>query len=128
MLDENGICEYYLPEGEYTHLLTNEVKKGGRYYREQFDYLNLPVYVRPDTILPVGNTKVRPDYDYLQDISYHIFSLGDEADIKLNVYNTDSKLEETLALIKKEGKITIKRNCSKKAAVVLRNISEIIVV
>jgi len=53
---EDGHCDYYLPEGVFTNLFTGEKRQGGRYYREQCDYFQLPVYVAENTLLPrAGN-------------------------------------------------------------------------
>ncbi len=51
---EDGEVEYYLPEGTWTHLLTGETKEGGRWHRDVCDYFTLPLYVRENTLLPIG--------------------------------------------------------------------------
>ena len=125
VFNEEGRCDYYLPKGEYTHLLSNEIKKGGRYFRECFDYFSLPLYVKPNTILPIGAVDTRPDYDYLENITYHIFNLDDAITIELPVFNIDNEEEEKIVLVKEDCEIIIKRKCTKPAKVVLRNIDEI---
>ena len=54
---EDGTVDYYLPEGRWTHLLTGEVQTGGRWRRARHDFLSLPLFVRPSTILPVGRSR-----------------------------------------------------------------------
>ncbi len=125
VLNEQGRCDYYLPEGEYTHLLTNEIKQGGKYYREHFDYFNLPIYVKPNTVLAMGTVNDRPDYDYLSDIEYHVFNLDDAVTIQLPVYNTNNEQEENLVLVKEDSEIIINRKSKKRAKIVLRNVSGI---
>lgn len=125
IFNEEGIGSYYLPEGEYTHLLTNDIRVGGKYYSEIFDYLSLPLYVKPNTILPVGAIDSKPDYDYLQDISYHIFSLASETTIELPIYNIDNEKEESIRLVKEDSEIIIKKTSQKPATFVLRNIDHI---
>ena len=45
IFDPSGIVAYYLPDGEWRHLLTGEVVQGGRWRKEQYDYFSLPVWV-----------------------------------------------------------------------------------
>ncbi len=85
VFNEKGVCDYYLPEGRWTHLLTDEKRDGGRYYRDSYDYFSLPLYVRPGSILVKGGTDSRPDYDYTDNITVHIYELteGDTRDFDL---------------------------------------------
>src|SRR5690606_36357963 len=40
-----GEVSYYLPEGEWRHLLTGETVRGGGWRTEKHDYFSLPVWV-----------------------------------------------------------------------------------
>ncbi|MGV2983329.1 alpha-xylosidase [Microbacterium sp. AGC85] len=73
---ESGEVEFYLPEGEWTSLLTGEVVEGGRWLRETHDYMSLPLYVRPGTLLPWGSREDRPDYDYHDELTLRVFRGG----------------------------------------------------
>ena len=42
----DGWQSFYLPEGSWVHLLTGEKLSGEKWYRKQFDYFSLPLYVR----------------------------------------------------------------------------------
>jgi alpha-D-xyloside xylohydrolase len=57
-------AEYYLPQGEWTHLLTGEVRSGGRWYFDVLGYLELPLWIRPNAMVPVGRETAQVDYDY----------------------------------------------------------------
>jgi alpha-D-xyloside xylohydrolase len=81
VLTEDGTVDYYLPEGRWTHLLTGEVQTGGRWRRAQHDFLSLPLFVRPNTILPVGAVDDRPDYDYTTGTTFRVYRLADGAAI-----------------------------------------------
>jgi len=76
---ESGEVEVYLPEGTWTHLLSGEVKAGGRWVRETHDFLSLPLYVAGNTVLPWGNEAERPDYDFDQGVTLRVFALADGA-------------------------------------------------
>ena len=70
-----GVVDYYLPEGRWTHFLTGEVVEGGRWLRETHDFTSLPLMARPGTIIPVGANDQRPDYDYADGVTFHVLSL-----------------------------------------------------
>ena len=54
--------------------------EGGRWLRETHGYLSLPLMVRPNSIIPIGTNRERPDYDYADGVTFHIFELsGEEA-------------------------------------------------
>ena len=74
---EDGTVDYYLPEGRWTHLLTGEVQTGGGWQRARHGFLSLPLFVRPGTILPVGEVDDRPDYDYTNGTIFRIYELAD---------------------------------------------------
>ena len=42
----DGWQRFYLPEGDWVHLLSGQKLSGGRWHREQYDYFSLPLYVR----------------------------------------------------------------------------------
>jgi alpha-D-xyloside xylohydrolase len=46
VFSENGEAEYYLPAGEWRHLLSDEQAKGPGWRREKYDYFSLPLWVQ----------------------------------------------------------------------------------
>ncbi len=82
---EDGTADFYLPEGRWTHLLTGEVRTGGRWHRSQHDFLSLPLYVRPNTVLAVGAREDRPDYTFAQDVTFAVYQLDDGATARASV-------------------------------------------
>lgn len=77
ILNEKGSCDYYLPNGTWTNLLTCEVRQGGTWNCDTYDYFSLPLYVRENTLLPLGNIENRPDYDYARSLSLRLYQLKD---------------------------------------------------
>lgn len=79
IFNAEGKGEYYLPEaaGPWTHLLTDEIRQCG-WHREHYGYDSLPLFVKPNTLLPLGSGKERPDYDYVQGLELHLYALKDE--------------------------------------------------
>jgi alpha-D-xyloside xylohydrolase len=86
VMSESGEVSYYLPEGRWTHLLSGEVRDGPRWYRERYDYLSLPLFVRPGTVLPLGAVNDRPDYAYADGVTLELFepaALPEESAIRI---------------------------------------------
>ena len=51
VFNEEGLVSYYLPEGEWYHLLSHEKREGGRWYQEQYNYFSLPLFTKDKTLL-----------------------------------------------------------------------------
>lgn len=66
---ENGEVEYYLPEGRWYNVLTNQVVTGGSWKKECHDYFTMPLLLRPNSILAVGSCTEKPDYDYCDGVT-----------------------------------------------------------
>jgi alpha-D-xyloside xylohydrolase len=75
----SGKVDYFLPEGRWTHLVTGETREGGKWYRESYDFMSLPLYVRPNTLLPVGSSHTRPDYAYHENLVVRVYELANGA-------------------------------------------------
>ena len=93
VMSEDGEVTYYLPEGQWTHLLSDDVRTGGRWYTERYDYFSLPLFVREGTILPVGKNTERPDYDYTVGTTIRIYELKDGADAGRCIPGADGQSE-----------------------------------
>ena len=75
VFSETGEVTYYLPDGTWTHLLTGERVVGGRWITEKYDYFGLPLFVRPNSIVPTGSVDTRPDYDYADGVTLNVFEI-----------------------------------------------------
>lgn len=84
----DGDVEFYLPAGEWTHLLTGERVTGGGWRRETHSFDSLPLYVRPGAVLPWGARDDRPDYDYHDGLRLRVFP-GGRGDRTITVTSPD---------------------------------------
>jgi alpha-D-xyloside xylohydrolase len=75
VLSHTGIVDYYVPAGRWTNLLTGVVIEGSRWQRETYDFMSLPLLVRPNSVLPIGNRTDRPDYDYADGLTLHVYEM-----------------------------------------------------
>ncbi len=105
VFSEDGWVDYYLPAGRWTHGLTGRVEEGGRWHRARHDFLSLPLFVRPGTILPVGGTTDRPDYDYTNDITFRVYELADGAEASRAVATANPGEEIRLSVVRRDGRI-----------------------
>lgn len=77
VMADDGTVDFYLPYGEWTHYLSGEKVWGGGWRREKYGYDSLPLYVRENTILPVGDRSDTPVYDYTEGICLQMYSVKD---------------------------------------------------
>lgn len=73
IFNDRSEAQYYLPDGTWTNLIDGEVRGGGRWYTEVYDYFHMPLLVRENTILPIGSNKKVPDYDYAEGVTLHFY-------------------------------------------------------
>jgi alpha-D-xyloside xylohydrolase len=77
VFSDDGDVSYYVPAGMWTHFLTGGTVAGPGWRRDRSDFLTLPLLVRPNTVLPVGAVDDRPDYDYAEDVTLHLYQLAE---------------------------------------------------
>lgn len=103
IFNDQSIAEYYLPKGIWTNFLTNEVVTGNTWIKEHQDYLHIPLMVKENSIVVLGATDNRPDYDYASNAEIRIYALQDNCTAKSVVYGMDQK-EEILVSAERTGK------------------------
>ncbi|MDO8969970.1 MAG: glycoside hydrolase family 31 protein, partial [Saprospiraceae bacterium] len=119
----DGTVDFYLPAGKWTHFFTGQVSEGGRWLRECHSFTSLPLMVRPNTILPVGANDQRPDYDFAEGVTFHIFELADGANLVKSIYGVNGEKALTLRVIRLENEITLQSSDeSKNWKVLLRGL------
>jgi alpha-D-xyloside xylohydrolase len=102
IFSDDGTVDYYVPPGQWTHFLTGEVvAQDGRWQHEQHDYLSLPLLARPNSLIPVGNNATRPDYDYADGVTFHLFELADGRICSAQVPTLDGEIALILTVSRK---------------------------
>ena len=91
IFNEDGIAEYYLPEGRWTSLLSGDVKEGGRWYKEKQGYLSIPLYVREGSIVAMGARDDNAVYDYADGTTFQVYALVDGCEAQTMVYDTENR-------------------------------------
>lgn len=82
---ENGEVQYYLPEGTWYNLITGAEVTGGKWQKETHDYHSLPLMIRPNTVLALGNNDQKPDYDYADGVSLLVSAFDEGAEAKTEI-------------------------------------------
>ena len=108
VMREDGTVDYYLPQGRWTHLLTGETVEGGGWRKGQYDFFSLPVYVRENTILPVGANEKQTEYDYAQGLTLRLYNLADGAQAERRVCDTHGKTLLTARACRSGDVITLR--------------------
>lgn len=76
---DNGAVDYYLPEGHWTQLLQGDdliIDENGRWLSETHDYLSLPIWVKENTILVMGQKEHQSvAYDYQDSVEIHCYQM-----------------------------------------------------
>ena len=108
VMREDGVVDYYLPQGAWTHLLSGQTVFGGGWRRDQYDFFSLPVFVRENTVLPVGSRDDRPDYDYTDGLTLRIYNLQDGAAARRTVCDTEGHEVLTAEACRTGNTITVK--------------------
>lgn len=78
VFNKEGRADYYLPEegGLWTSLLDGSTQGSG-WHHDTYDFMSLPLMVRPNSLLPIGSCDDRADYDYAKDAEIRAYELQD---------------------------------------------------
>lgn len=107
IFNDTGMAQYYLPEGIWTNYLTGEKRQGSRWYKEVHGYLSIPLYVRENSILAIGEKDEDAVYDYSENVNLKVYELIDEIVTTTVVYNQEAKLDLEARILKQGDTITI---------------------
>lgn len=121
----DGSVEYYLPKGTWTHLLSGETKNGGTWYQETYDFLSLPLFVRENTLLPVGENEKTADYEFAKNVQIHVFELQEGKEAVCNVPDQKGNISLTVKGIRTGNQIILTATKIEEMSYVLRNIREV---
>ncbi|MFC4302605.1 alpha-xylosidase [Cohnella boryungensis] len=126
IFNPEGESIYYLPRGTWTHFLSGEQVQGGGWRKDSHDYYSLPLYARENSLIPVGNVDTRPDYDYSDGVTFHLFALQDGASAAASVPTLQGELQFAVQASRSGSQITLtKKGDATNWSVLLRGIPAI---
>ena len=103
----SGEVEYYVPEGRWYNILTEEEVAGGKWHKESYDYFHMPLLLKPNTILAVGAEDSRPDYAYADGVTLYLSLFEDGAEAETEVTDLKGKTVLTARAVRRGGAIRI---------------------
>ena len=126
IFNDESRAKYYLPNGSWTNFITGDVTEGGRWIKEKHGYLSMPLMVKENSIIAVGNENSRPDYDYADNVTLHVFELKDGAKVETIVYDTEAKLNLNVTVTRKANEIIVEAiKVAKPYNIILRGIHNV---
>ncbi|MBQ7757002.1 MAG: alpha-xylosidase [Oscillospiraceae bacterium] len=90
ILNDEGIAEYYVPEGKWTDIITGKVVEGGKWFKHKCSYFEIPALAKPNSIIPYGNFVRDIEYDYLNGTEFKIYELEDGKTATCPVYDKEA--------------------------------------
>jgi alpha-D-xyloside xylohydrolase len=120
-------ANFYLPKGKWTNFFTGESVEGGGWIKQSHTYLSVPLYVRPNSIIAVGNVNNLPDYDYADGVELQVFGFESDTVASVDVYNTQGQAELKVTVERVRKVITIVTEDSGKPwSVLFKGVNELL--
>jgi len=119
VMNEKGMAQYYLPEGTWTNVLTGEMREGGRWVQEHHDYMSIPLYARPGSIVAFGAQDDGVLYDYAYHAEYRVYALGEGEEASARVYGMDRALDAVLIVRHRKDRYAIDYRGEKPCSIVI---------
>jgi len=98
---EDGEVTYYVPAGRWTHLVTGSTVQGPGWIHERHDFSDLPLLVRPGSVIATGARSDAADYDFADGVTLCAYELAEGVKVAVAVPDvrggSDSAFEVTRA-------------------------------
>jgi len=111
--DDNTVS-YYLPTGRWTNFFTGETISGPDWVREMHDFMSLPLMVRPNSVIAVGNQQDRPDYDYGEGVTLQVYELEEGKHVLLVIPSVKGDIDMKFEIKREGGTLTVVRQGASK--------------
>jgi alpha-D-xyloside xylohydrolase len=108
VFSDSGAVSYYVPAGKWTNLLSGAVVEGPAWREETHPYSSLPLLVRPNSVIPMGDNDARADYDYPSGVTLRAYEIEDGARVSVAVPSQDGRPGSHFELRRKGERVTVK--------------------
>jgi alpha-D-xyloside xylohydrolase len=112
VFSESGDVTYYVPAGRWTNLLTGATVDGPGWREERHPCSSLPLLVRPNSVIPIGESEARADYDYPRGLTLQAYSIEDGARVSVAIPSQDGGPGSTFELRREGGLVTVTPDAS----------------
>ena len=104
---ESGEVEYYLPEGKWINIISDQVVEGGKWQKEVHNFFSLPLMARPNSIIACGSRSDRPDYAYEENTTLGITMFDDGAEAETTIANMRGEIVMWVKAVRHGDTITV---------------------
>lgn len=104
---ESGEVDYYLPSGKWINLITGEKAEGGSWRKEKHDYYSLPLMVKENTILPMGEQETEVSYDFTKGVTLYLSEFTEGGSAVAEIPDQTGTTKMTITATRTGDKITI---------------------
>ncbi len=126
VFSQDGRVDVYVPNGWWTDILSGECIDGGKWIRGSYDFMSLPLLARPNSVIPFGAVDDRPDYEYVEGVTFHVFGLEDGATASAVVPTLNGEVAMRLTASRQGEVITVEAEGASDAwSVLLRSIDHV---
>ena len=126
IFNEEGLAQYYVPEGNWTNFLTGECVQGGKWINDKHGYKSMPMLVRPNSLIAIGNNSLKPDYDYREGVQIAAYGLIEGKIASTQVINMNEEVELDVSVLKANQTVNISFKGNNKAfSIILKGIMAI---
>ncbi|MDY4693289.1 MAG: alpha-xylosidase, partial [Blautia sp.] len=103
-----------------------EVRQGGSWYEEDYDFFSLPLFVRENTLLAIGADETTADYDFEKDVQIQVYELADGKEAVCQVPTRKGETAVTVKAFRDGEKIILESSVENQGMTyLLRNIHEV---
>lgn len=107
---ESGEVDYYLPSGKWINLITGEKAEGGSWRKEKHDYYSLPLMVKENTILPMGEQETEVSYDFTKGVTLYLSEFTEGGSAVAEIPDQTGTTKMTITATRTGDKVTITSN------------------
>jgi alpha-D-xyloside xylohydrolase len=123
---KDGVAEYYLPAGKWTHFFSAQVLEGGRWRSEKVDFLHVPLFVRENSVIPMSSDEQQPAWTASDKLTLNLFQIADAADLRITVPSSQCDATATFRCRREGQKIIVEGDGrAKQVRVLPRSIHEL---
>jgi len=112
VMRRDGSVRFYVPAGIWTNLFTGERIQGPRFATRKEELSQMPVYVRPNTVLTTANpTDTGASHGnsaFLDNVTFTCFELSDGRVAAAEIFSENGKQSGIVNVLKQGKKITVK--------------------
>ena len=111
---EDGVANFYLPEGKWYDIITGKTYEGGKYHAVTCTFMEMPVLAKPNSIVTFGAFENQFEYDYLEGADAMICNLEDGKTAEASIYDTKANLVLTIQATRKGNVISVETSSTDK--------------